>query len=95
MIFNGKRRKREITQTNPNEKAAGVRAPKTVVQTAPVCRRSRAYHGGGSRRLAASTAALSGFLSVLTSAAGMPELKGAAPSDGAPLAGRKAKTNKL
>lgn len=54
--------------------AAGVRAIKTVAQTAVATIGSAAALGQVDWRLVASAAALAGVLSLLTSVAGLPEL---------------------
>ncbi len=55
-------------------KAAGVRAVKTVAQTAIASIGTSAYLGEVNWQLVASTAVLSGLLSILTSVAGIPEV---------------------
>ena len=56
-------------------KAAAVRAVKTVAQAAVAAIGSSAALGDVNWPLVASTAALSGVLSLLTSIAGLPEVK--------------------
>lgn len=56
-------------------KAAAVRAIKTVAQAAIAAIGSSAALGDVNWALVASTAALSGVLSLLTSVAGLPEAK--------------------
>lgn len=56
-------------------KAAAVRAIKTFAQAAVAAIGSSAALGDVNWTLAASTAALSGVLSLLTSVAGLPEVK--------------------
>ena len=56
-------------------KAAAVRAIKTVAQAAVAAIGSSAALGDVNWTLVASTAALSGVLSLLTSVAGLPEVK--------------------
>lgn len=56
-------------------KAAGIRAVKTVAQTAIASIGTSAALGEVKWLLVLSTSALSGLLSVLTSVAGLPELK--------------------
>lgn len=56
-------------------KAAGVRALKTIAQTAAATIGTAAALGEINWALTASAAALAGLLSLLTSIAGLPELK--------------------
>lgn len=56
-------------------KAAGVRAVKTVAQTAVGVIGSAAVLGTVDWRMVASAAVLAGITSLLTSVAGLPELK--------------------
>ena len=56
-------------------KAAGIRAVKTMAQTAIASIGTSAALGEVKWLLVLSTSALSGLLSVLTSVAGLPELK--------------------
>lgn len=55
-------------------KAAGIRAVKTMAQTAVATIGTAAAFGGVDWRLVASASLLAGVLSVLTSVAGLPEV---------------------
>ena len=57
-------------------KAAGIRALKTVAQTAIATIGTSAAMGEVNWIIVGSTSLLSGILSLLTSVAGLPELKG-------------------
>ena len=58
-------------------KAAGIRAVKTMAQTAVAAIGKAPAQGEVDWTIAMSSAILAGVLSLLTSAAGLPELKGA------------------
>ena len=57
-------------------KAAGIRALKTVAQTAAAAIGTSSAMGEVNWTLVGSTAALAGVLSLLTSVAGLPEVQG-------------------
>lgn len=56
-------------------RAAGIRAVKTVAQAATGCIGAATAMGGVDWPLVASTAVLAGVVSLLTSVAGLPEVK--------------------
>ena len=62
-------------------KAAGVRAIKTLAQSAIAAIGTTATFGGVDWKLVASTAALSALLSLLTSVAGLPEVESGGNAD--------------
>lgn len=64
-----------MTKWKPWLKAASVRAVKTVAQTAIATIGSAAVLGDVNWAVVCSAAVLSGVLSLLTSLAGLPELK--------------------
>ena len=57
-------------------KAAGVRAVKTVAQTAVATIGTAAVMGAVDWKMVVSASALAGIISLLTSVAGIPEVKG-------------------
>lgn len=57
-------------------KAAGIRAVRTVAQSAVAAIGSSTMMGTVDWRVVVSTAALAGVLSLLTSVSGLPELEG-------------------
>lgn len=57
-------------------KAAGVRAVKTIAQTAVATIGTAAVMGAVDWKMVLSASALSGVLSLLTSVSGLPELEG-------------------
>lgn len=62
-------------------KAAGIRALKTLAQSAVAAIGTTATLGGVDWKLVASTAALAAVLSLLTSVAGLPEVDNAVNAD--------------
>ena len=62
-------------------KAAGIRALKTLAQSAVAAIGTTATLGGVDWRLVASTAALAAVLSLLTSVAGLPEVDNGSNAD--------------
>lgn len=62
-------------------KAAGIRAIKTMAQTAVATIGAAAVLSDVNWIMAVSTAVLAGVLSLLTSVAGLPEVKQEVPSD--------------
>lgn len=66
-----------MTKSNWKEwlKAAGIRAVKTIAQTAVATIGTAAALGNVDWRLVASASALAGILSLLTSLAGIPEVQ--------------------
>lgn len=66
---------RVVEMNNKWLRAACIRAAKTVAQTAIAAIGTSSALGGVNWTLVASTAALAGILSVLTSVAGLPEVK--------------------
>lgn len=62
-------------------KAAGIRAMKTLAQSAAAAIGTTATLGGVDWKMVASTAALAAVLSLLTSVAGLPEVDNADQAD--------------
>jgi len=73
--FSIKTKKGEDNMSKQWLKAAGIRAVKTVAQTAVATIGTSAVLGDVNWVMVASAAALSGILSVLTSVAGLPEVQ--------------------
>ena len=66
--------------TNSWWKAAGIRALKTMAQTATATIGTSAIFSSGDWRMVISSAVLAGILSLLTSVAGIPEVEDAKKS---------------